>query len=389
MPQKTPATTPAPSPSSTATTSAARGKYRTFPTLTLDQALTVPRAIRDARAGKPMQRLLLADALQIKPSSSNFRVLLSASLKYGLTDGTEKAAEIKLTPLGLRATDPNAAERSLAAREAAMVPSIFKKFYEDYANAKLPSSDMLGKILTSSYDVSAASASDCARLIVDNGTAVGIIRKISGSAHVLLDAEADVDVLEKPETEEPETEEPARGDAGGDGTVESTDDPPDPPAPSTAAGPAAEAERRALSIFIGHGKNHGPKDKLEKILRGFQIPFKVTTAEPNLGRPIPKKVKDTMLDCGSAILIFTKDELLQDLDGNEVWRPSENVVHELGAASFQYEDRVVIFKEKGINFPSNYSAVGYIEFEEDAIEAKAIDLLKELIGFGLVKVTPT
>lgn len=50
---------------------------------------------------------------------------------------------------------------------------------------------------------------------------------------------------------------------------------------------------------------------------------------------------------------------------------------------------MVILKEKGINFPSNYSSIGYIEFEKDAIDAKAVELLRELIGFGLVRVTPT
>lgn len=41
-----------------------------------------------------------------------------------------------------------------------------------------------------------------------------------------------------------------------------------------------------------------------------------------------------MLQCGSANLIFTCDEKFFDEQGKEVWRPSENVVHELGAASF-------------------------------------------------------
>ena len=40
----------------------------------------------------------------------------------------------------------------------------------------------------------------------------------------------------------------------------------------------------------------------------------------------------------------------------------------------------------GINFPTNFSSIGYIEFEENAIEAKAVEILKELIGFGLVTV---
>lgn len=49
--------------------------------------------------------------------------------------------------------------------------------------------------------------------------------------------------------------------------------------------------------------------------------------------------------------------------------------------------RIIILKEKGITLPSNFSSVGYIEFDTDALAAKGIDLLKELIAFGLVKVT--
>ncbi len=95
-----------------------------------------------------------------------------------------------------------------------------------------------------------------------------------------------------------------------------------------------------------------------------------------------------MKECGSAILIFTKDEQFVDSDGNEIWRPSENVVYELGASSLAYDDRVVIFMEEGLTFPANFDSIGHITFQPDAIEAKTMDLLKELIGFGLLKVTP-
>jgi hypothetical protein len=78
-----------------------------------------------------------------------------------------------------------------------------------------------------------------------------------------------------------------------------------------------------------------------------------------------------------------------DEHGKEVWRPSENVIHELGATSYVYGDRIVIFKEKGLHFPTNFQSIGYIEFEAGDLAARTADLLKELIGFGLVKVTPT
>jgi predicted nucleotide-binding protein len=132
------------------------------------------------------------------------------------------------------------------------------------------------------------------------------------------------------------------------------------------SGPTTQAAP-PRAIFIGHGKKRGPLDKLVKILTSFQIPHKVVVDEANLGRPIPQKVRETMLQCGSAILIFPCDQKFTNDQGEEVWRPSENVVHELGAASFAYEDRVVIFKEKGIHFPTNFQSIGYIEFEENAI----------------------
>ena len=96
-------------------------------------------------------------------------------------------------------------------------------------------------------------------------------------------------------------------------------------------------------IFVGHGKNKTPLQQLQKLLTTFQIPRKIVVDEAKLGRPISQNVKDTIEECGSAILIFTRDEQFFDASGNEIWRPSENVVHELGATSFAYGDRIVIF----------------------------------------------
>jgi len=71
-----------------------------------------------------------------------------------------------------------------------------------------------------------------------------------------------------------------------------------------------------------------------------------------------------------------------------MWPPGNPVRFKLGAASFAYGDRIVVFKERGLHFPSNYASIGYIEFDVESLEAKTVDLLKELIGFGLVKVMP-
>jgi predicted nucleotide-binding protein len=97
-------------------------------------------------------------------------------------------------------------------------------------------------------------------------------------------------------------------------------------------------------------------------------------------------------DCSSAIFIFTADERFVRDDGvgeqSEIWRPSENVVYELGAASVLYERRIVIFKESRVSFPRDFSDLGYIEFQSDQLEAKMGNLLAELVGLDFLEVRP-
>ncbi len=357
-----------------------KGEAKGFPSHTLEEALAVGQKIQDEMAGRPFRRLLLADALSIKPGSSNFRSLLSDSRQYGLTEGTAKATEISLTQTGTDATQTqDKAKRLAALRRAALTPSVFAAIYNAYSDHKLPSPETMRKLLASAHGVPSSFTEDCARVLLENGRFAEIIRDIGGSPHVLISVDSGGASVGGVTVPDPATE----ADASQTGTQ---------PIPATQAKPEAQPlgdskPETPRAIFIGHGRKQAPLARLEKILSSFQIPYKVAEEEAHLGRPISKKVRDLMLQCGSAILIFTRDEQFKDKDDTLVWRPSENVIHELGAASFAYQDRVVIFKEKGINFPTNFKDVGYIEFEEDSIESKTAELLKELIGFGLVKVT--
>ena len=139
-------------------------------------------------------------------------------------------------------------------------------------------------------------------------------------------------------------------------------------------------------IFLGHGKSRRPLEQLEKVLQQFKIPYKVAVDEPQMARPISVKVASVMRECHSAILIFTSDEEFKTPDDRLIWRPSENVIYELGASSVLYDNRIVIFKEEGLEFPTNFRDIGYIAFEKDKLDAKGVELIKELIALGLVKV---
>lgn len=146
--------------------------------------------------------------------------------------------------------------------------------------------------------------------------------------------------------------------------------------------------RAHKQIFIAHGQNKVPLKQLETILDQYKIPYQVATEDPQVSRPISKKIADIMKKCSSAIFIFTTDEEYTDLENNKRYSPSDNVFYELGAATILYENRIVILKEDGISFPNDFRDFGYISFGKDNITAKSMELLKELIKLDFIKIIP-
>lgn len=337
----------------------------------LGEAVRVARAIEDHYGGAAVSPMDVATSLDSTPSSSWFRTLTGAALAYGLTEGAYNAPEIRLTDLGRRIVAPTEEGDDLTAlREALVRPRVIREFLTRYDRKKLPPSNIAQNVLAG-LGVAKEATARTHEVLLESARNAGALRKMKGGDE-WVDLQApritSPDAGRLPE----ESTTPAEDAAAPPQSIPS----PQPPLPTV------------KPIFIGHGKKRGPLEKLEKILRSFHVPYKVAVNEPSLGRPIPTKVKNVMRECGSAILILSRDERFIAEDGREVWRPSENVVYELGAASYEYEDRVVIFMEKGLEFPANFDSVGHIEFEEDSIEAKTMELMQELIGFGLLKIMP-
>lgn len=167
---------------------------------------------------------------------------------------------------------------------------------------------------------------------------------------------------------------------GLDQTPRPQDQTPTPP-------PTSEKRKRPNKLFIGRGRNKKPLEQLTKILRDLGIPYLVAEDEANVGRPISKKVRDTIDQCGAAILIFNADIEHFDKDQNSIWHSSENVSHELGAAAVMYDDHVILFKEKSVDLASNFSGIGYIPFEKDHLDAEMSALLRELVALKFLKLS--
>jgi predicted nucleotide-binding protein len=280
-----------------------------------------------------------------------------------------------LTDLGRRIVAPlEEGDDATARRQAVLTPTVIRKFLERYDGSPLPAEKIAFNVLES-MDVPADRTKGVFDLIVANADAVGYLKRIKDKTYVDLGAVGTIAVSPQHD-DTPET-------LTDDGDPVTSPDLGRTPAPSQP--PAVGQHPKA--IFLGHGKNRKPLEQLVKILDEYGIPHKEAIAEPNAGRPIPAKVADTMKSCGAAILIFTADEVLRDEVGSVFWRPSENVAHELGAASVLYDNRIIIFKEDGVSLASNFSSIGYISFEKDKLSDKGIELFRELVNFKIVSIT--
>ena len=117
-----------------------RAPRRPFPQHTLEEALTVAKALKNKNAGKPWKPILLANALGIGSGSTNFRDITSSSNKYGLTVGTWAADFISLSALGVSITKPTSPNKEIKdLQEAALKIDVFSKIYDYYRDSKLPS----------------------------------------------------------------------------------------------------------------------------------------------------------------------------------------------------------------------------------------------------------
>jgi predicted nucleotide-binding protein len=358
-------------------------KNRTYPPLHLEEGLKVAKAIQDQASGMSVTRLTLAELLDVSPASSNFRDLAAASRLFGLTTGGINADEFGLTQLGEAATGGDEVAQVAAYKQAVLNVEPYRKFFDAFANKRVPTGTAFKEWLTKNAGVSSDRADECMAFILADAETAGFIRPMKGGGKYIDLAGAPrhvADTTDVEDVDEPKAED--EGELEADLKVEKKPLIPMPP-PS--------ASEKAKKVFIAHGKTRTPLDQLRKALDQFKVSYAVAVEEPNKGRPISKKVAALMRDeCSSGIFIFTADERFlregKNGDTEEVWRPSENVVFELGAASILYENRIVIFKEKDVEFPTDFSDLGHIPFEKDQLVAEIGSLFAELVGLDILEV---
>ncbi len=339
-------------------------------------------AVWNQNAGNPFDILDVAKSIGQSPTSGRFITRLASSYRYGLTEGSPSTKVITLTPLGSSIVAPTAeTDVNAQLRKALLFSPIFLKVCAWMDRKPIPREDVLRNTLMKPPDLGGfgipkEDVDEFVRVFLENIADYGLADEVQGTRYLRLDKlSPETAVTEVQPSKTAEALEPAQQ---GPQIVQSKmGQMPSPP------------PQIPKQIFVAHGKNKRPLEQLERILTRFKVPYKVAQEEPNSGRPVSLKVAELMKQCTSGVFIFTGDEETADTYGEKILRPSDNVVYELGAASVLYGNKIVIFKEDEVKFASDFSDIGYISFEKDRLDAKAADLMLELITLGFVQLTPT
>jgi len=181
----------------TAKTDAAKPKTRKprattlYPKVTLVDALRLAESIRDNNAGSPYNRIDLAASVDLSPESSTFRTLITASNKFGLTEGSYAAEKISLTDLGRSIVSPTSDEEKAGGLMTALYRvDFYRDFFERFKNHRLPRKDLLLNTLEREFGIPSADRDQCYEILVKNATELGLLKDVGGTPYVRFDRPA-------------------------------------------------------------------------------------------------------------------------------------------------------------------------------------------------------
>lgn len=352
-----------------------------FPRTPLIEALKVPQIIWENNAGNPYPILDIAPKAGFSPTTGDFRELIRSAQRYGLINESytqDLTKTISLTALGNSLVAPTPDENvNVLKRTALETPDLFRKVLASIQGKVIPPADSMKNMLIRNYHLDKKDAEACYKILSKNIQELGIADDVRGAVYLRLDK------LGTAQTVAPAPTGITAEETGGKGDIQQILSL--PPKTELQAPQVLQAPQTPRQIFVAHGKNKKPLEQAVKILQDYGIPHSVAVEEANRGRPVSVKVADEMKKCTAGIFIFTADEKTTDAEGKEVWRPSDNVVYELGAGSVLYGNKIIIFREEGVDFASDFKEIGYIPFEKNKLDAKGLELMKELQSLGIIK----
>ncbi len=337
-----------------------------IPKLVLAEAICLPQCLYDDFAGKPTAPHQLAMALEISPTSSNWRDLCGASIAYGLTAGGYNANTISLEELGKRIVAPTEEGDDLKAKvEAVIRPKVAKEFFGKYNKAKFPQ-DKVARNVLAEMRVPHNRLDKVLEILKGNGEFAGIIHQTKTGPFVAVDAplraaEGEVPSMAERKEEIQKEEKPAEQK----NTLTQISTPP--------------TNQR---VFIAHGKNKEIVSQLKDILiYGRFVPV-IAEEHETTSKPVPDKVLENMRSCFAGIIHVSSEDELVDREDKVHHKINENVLIEIGAAMALYKRNFILLVQQGIHLPSNLQGLYVCYYSGEKLDGDAtMRLLKAFNEF--------
>ena len=332
---------------------------RPYPTHTLESVLSIARTIHEVNAGLPMDRLLLAAALGTTPSSSSFRMRLSSSEKYSLTDGAYNDDRISLAPLGQSAVSPSSAEElQQALGRAAKAPEIFRRFYSLLAGKRLPEDVYAENVLTRDLQVRPELAGECLAIIKANGIYAGILKDSAGET--LVDNDAVSDGAAPPKSTATDAVDAA-------GSVEGRG--------------AGEVPGR---VFLGYTRPSAPVEMLRHTLEALGLqPVDGAVALDGSAAPVSPELSQAMKQCSAAAIFAAACDAEDDSPSIDTVDQASLIL--LGAASLLYGQKVVFIHPEPGEGPPSPPGVASVTCQKGRPEAAVLATLEALCETGAIR----
>ena len=309
------------------------------------------------------------------PGSSEFRVLLSSSLKYGLTVGNYTSERISLAQLGREIVEPKSQEESHnASLKAALFPGTFVEIYEYFKGKKLPERSFFQNTATREFKVPREHAEQIVSIFTANMDFVGLIRTTKAGRWLSIEAAS----AAKSESHADDAGEAASTEEASRISDESTRESSDERLVAVKSNRRAEGSERR--VFITHGKNKSFVDPIKKLLGFGELVPVVSVEQQSVSKPVPEKVLDDMRSCGAAIIHVDAEETLIDKEAKERTIINPNVLIEIGAAMALYGRRFILLVREGVKLPSNLQGLYEVRYREDALDGDATIRLLEAIN---------
>ena len=340
-----------------------------FPSLSLNKATRLAKAIWDDFAGRGAPPHDIALAIDMTPTGGGWRELVGASSAFGLTAGTYTSQEIKLTTLGRRVVAPeDEGDDRNAMVEAVLKPTIVKAFFEKYDKSKFPQDRIAANVLVS-LGLPQDRAESAVAALKEIGGEVGIIRDTRTGKFVSIKLPTNATVANI--TKQDGNAGPTDHDVNHPEVPENTDDVTEPPAPDPRD-----------HVYVSHGKNRAMAEQIAELLKFGKFTPVVSVHRESTAIPVPDKVFEDMRSCFAGVIHVGSEGELLDSSGEKHAHINDNVLIEIGAAIALYQKNVILLVEKGLQLPSNLQGLYRCEYEGESLDYGAtMKLLKTFNKF--------